>query len=95
MWFSNKNGYNVLFWSKRILIKKKKTKKKNMRFFFPKLYKTLNAHTKGKEKKMYVSPFYKGVVHFKGVFLTEERKKKTREKRGWCVFTLRERERVL
>ena len=31
---------------------KKKTKKK-MRFFFPKLYKTLNAHTKGKEKKMY------------------------------------------
>jgi hypothetical protein len=51
-----------------ILIKKKKTKKKNMRFFFPKLYKTLNVHTKGKEKKMYVSPFYKGVVHVKVFF---------------------------
>ncbi len=87
MWFSNKNGNNVLFWSKKIFIQKK-----NMRFFFPKLYKTLNAHTKGKEKKMYDASLLKRSRPCKGVFLTEERKKKKREKRGCCVFT-RERER--
>ena len=65
-----------------------------MRFFFSKTIQNPKCTHKGERKKkcMMLSPFYKGVVHFKGVFLTEERKKKTREKRGWCVFTLRERE---
>ena len=67
-----------------------------MRFFFPKLYKTLNVHTKGKEKKMYVSPFYKGVVHFKGVFFDRrEEEEDEREKGMVCLHIKRERERVL
>ena len=66
-------------------------KKKICVFFFSKTIQNPKCTHKGERKKkcMMLSPFYKGVVHFKGVFLTEERgRRRRRERKGDGVSSL-------
>ena len=65
--------------------------KKKYAFFFSKTIQNPKCTHKGERKKkcMMLSPFYKGVVHFKGVFLTEERgRRRRRERKGDGVSSL-------
>ena len=77
----------------KTVTKKTKKDKKNMRFFFSKTIQNPKCTHKGERKKkcMMLSPFYKGVVHFKGVFLTEERGRRRRRERKVCLSSQRER----